>query len=553
MSQLGPGTKSGGDAALPSSSASSSRRDGSDLTVPATPPTAHQARADHDDMASPTQDDAGRVEVVPGASRPSAAAAPSSSTFGQSLVAPVSSAMPAALSACPSSSQTTIPDSQESAAAAGGDARRAAHAQGDDAGADAHGQAGQELLRLSAIAAAQQRIDQQEASTASRKRMADGQVKPRSGSNSPIKGHARTVSAMSTTSTGSQIMDMSADLKTRLTYAMIKVNNGWQSRSLDEVESLASQAASPVSSNSTLHRRQSSSTSPRPHPTSAAQVHFAPDPVQPRHGSRSPPARSRKPVLAPPAPIQPSLSRQSGNGRRNTIARHPPALLTHSHSASAASSYSPRRHLDPGAVSSSQPSRPPDAMLYSPHQNVREQDAIETLLFMSSPNNSTNLRHAFSPSVSPAPPQQRTSLHDNSNNNNNMNRHTPTSSSSFRKGLPGQRPAMPQRRVGFDKSPAMGPPPPGSPMDLDSPQQQQPYRSPNVWTPKRRANGVGGHIRGALSLPSGLGLGNSRARPALCDEDIDRILDRAAADSSDDDDDIQLPPRTSSVAGAVGI
>ncbi len=191
-------------------------------------------------------------------------------------------------------------------------------------------------------------------------------------------------------------------------------------------------------------------------------------------------------------------------------------------------------------MSSSQPSRPSEGMVYSPHQNVREQDAIETLLFMSSPNNSTNLKHAFSPSVSPAP--QQGPLHES------MHRHTP--SGSFRKGLPGQRPAIPQRRVGFDQSPAMGPP--GSPMDLDSPQQQQPYRSPNAWTPKRRANGASGHLRGALSLPSGLGLGNGRARPVLRDEDIERMLDQTADDSSDEGE-ILLPPRTNGVAGAVGI
>lgn len=316
---------------------------------------------------------------------------------------------------------------------------------------------------------------------------------------------------------------MSADLKTRLAYAMMKVNHGWQSRSLEEVESLASQAASPVSSNSTLHRRQSSSTSPRPPPTSAAQVHFAPDPVEPRRKSHSPPSRSSKPSLAPPAPIQPSLTKQSSNSRRNPISRHPPALLSHSQSASAANSYSPRQHLDPGAGSSSQP-------VYSPHQNVREQDAIETLLFMSSPGNSANLKHTFSPSVSPAPQQEHLNA-----------------SSSFRKGLPGQRPVVAQRRAGFDKSPATGPP--GSPMELDSP--QQPYQSPNGWTPKRRANGASGHLRGALSLPSGLGIGNGRARQTLRDEDIERLLDHAADDSSDDEE-IQLPRRTNGVAGAVG-
>lgn len=308
----------------------------------------------------------------------------------------------------------------------------------------------------------------------------------------------------------------------------MKVNHGWQSRSLEEVESLASQAASPVSSNSTLHRRQSSSTSPRPAATSSAQVHFAPDPVVVRRKSHSPPERSNKPTLAPPAPIQPSLAKQSSNSRRNPAPRHTPALLSHSHSASAAT-YSPRQHPE-AAISSSQPT-------YSPHQNVREQDAIETLLFMSSPNNSANLKHTFSPSVSPAPQQGLLT----------GSIHRAAAQSDYRKGLPGQRPGVAQRRTGFDRSPAMGPP--GSPMDLDSP-QQPPYQSPNSWTPKRRANGATGHLRGALSLPSGLGIGNGRTRQSLRDEDIDRILDHAADDSSDDEE-IQLPARAN-MAGAVG-
>ncbi|KAJ4285938.1 hypothetical protein N0V88_008213 [Collariella sp. IMI 366227] len=56
------------------------------------------------------------------------------------------------------------------------------------------------------------------------------------------------------------------------------------------------------------------------------------------------------------------------------------------------------------------------AMLVSPHTNVREQTAIESLLFMSSPGNSANLKHAFPGSSSQPlpsahqPQQQRTAL-----------------------------------------------------------------------------------------------------------------------------------------------
>src|SRR5690242_3882729 len=102
---------------------------------------------------------------------------------------------------------------------------------------------------------------------------------------------------------------LSAELRTRLSYAMIKVNHGWQGRSLDEVESLASQAASPASSTSTVHRRHGSSASPRLNVNSTPQVHFSNDPVMIRRKSISPPSLlSGKPMLAPPATIQPSMS-----------------------------------------------------------------------------------------------------------------------------------------------------------------------------------------------------------------------------------------------------
>ena len=330
---------------------------------------------------------------------------------------------------------------------------------------------------------------------------------------------------------------MSADLKTRLSYAMMKVSHGWQSRSLDEVESLASRAASPASSSSTIHLRKGSSSSPRlGASSSAAQVHFAPDTVMNRRKSNSPPESSDKPGLAPPAPIQPATS--NGNTRRNANPRATPALLSHSHSASPHSHHpSAPAPVDTGVHSLSQPTRPTDSSLYSPHHNVRDQDAIDALLFMSSPGNSANMKHAFSPSVSPAPQQGPI--------RSNINRHALPSGP--RRGLPGQRPQYPQKKVGFEKSPLM--PPPDSPMDLDSPQQ---YHSPKQWTPKRRANGTSGHFRGALSLPSGLGVGGGRTRKSLRDEDIERILDHAAADSSDDEE-IQLPARQNSVARPVGI
>ncbi|EOO03854.1 hypothetical protein UCRPA7_720 [Phaeoacremonium minimum UCRPA7] len=92
-----------------------------------------------------------------------------------------------------------------------------------------------QLMHLSHIAAAQEKMHELEAATAStglsRKRMADGVVKHtrQRSSASPVYhgGHSRNTSAVSIASTaGSRIGELSAELKTRLSYAMVKVNNG---------------------------------------------------------------------------------------------------------------------------------------------------------------------------------------------------------------------------------------------------------------------------------------------------------------------------------------
>ncbi|KAI8666300.1 hypothetical protein NCS57_00854500 [Fusarium keratoplasticum] len=409
-----------------------------------------------------------------------------------------------------------------------------------DAGTCAPGPSSQDsqLLQLSEIAAAQDRMDTEALS--SRKRMADGEVKSRRDSQSPVKGHSRNPSAVSRTSaTGGYIGELSAELKTRLSYAMIKVNHGWQSNSLEEVETLASHAASPTSSTSTVHRRQGSSASPRirlnPAPSSSAPLPY--DSARQRRKSNSPPRSSLpKPTLAPPAAIQPSLNTNvpRSNPRRNSNPHRTPTLLSHSHTASP---HTPAQL--PTLQTGSRSRTTGDPMLFSPHQNVREQDAIESLLFMSSPGNSANLKHAFSPTGSPGP---------NLGAARPLVRHALPSGP--RKPLPSsQRHAQPTRRPGFDKSPM--PPPPGSPMDLDSPQQS--YGTPGRGTPRRRMNGGSSHLRGALSLPSGLGGGNGTARKMLRDEDIERMLDQAAAEAADssDDEEIQIPPPRRGVAGVM--
>jgi hypothetical protein len=354
---------------------------------------------------------------------------------------------------------------------------------------------------------------------------------------------------------------VSAELKARLSYAMVKVSHGWQSHTIDQVETLASQVASPTSSASTIQLRNGSSTSPQlsavshraSNNTSPAtnlhqssgqagnsQFKESPDPTS-RASSASPVKTSHG--LAPPVSIHPAP--QTANPRRVPDPGRVPAFLSHQ------SSPHPGSHTSPYLAPTRHHSAIPETMLVSPHTNVREQDAIESLLFMSSPGNPANLKHAFPASssqplpASHAPPQR-----------------TPLPGHQPRKTLPTSRPAhhsrsqsqsQTQKRVGFEKSPTM--------MDIDEP------------SPRRRANG--GHLSSTtdtyhhmpqssqqpqqlpklkhIPVSSGLTV-PSKPRRALADDELDRMLDRAAAASdedSDSDGEILLPNSRTRQDGAV--
>lgn len=342
---------------------------------------------------------------------------------------------------------------------------------------------------------------------------------------------------------------------------MVKVNNGWQGHSIDEVESLASQAASPTSSTSTLHGRHGASASPRipiaPTRQRASSNVTSPTfqhPSQGRtyesfwkdgnmKGSTSTSPISQVPALAPPAPIQP---RQHGqvHPRRSSNARFAPAYLSHHASPHTPAQPSPLQ-TTPGQAAIRTPNV--DPILFSPHQNVREQEALETLMFMSSPGNSANVKHAF-PSTQPVQPLQP------SQGRNSGRTALPTSklgsgaetSNQGRKSLPTARPQShhaPQvKRVGFEKSLGNY-----GGMDIDDP-HGSPY---SRGTPRRRTNGSA--PRPSLSIPAGLS-GPSRPRTALRGDEIERMLDRAAADdSSDSEGEIHLPPSRRTNGPPVGV
>ncbi|KAI4864692.1 hypothetical protein F4820DRAFT_326094 [Hypoxylon rubiginosum] len=441
-----------------------------------------------------------------------------------------------------------------------------------------------QLLQLSQLAAAQRKMDETDGTPVnggpSRKRMADGVVKHgrNSSSVSPVRvGHSRNTSTVSVASTtSSRIGELSAELRTKLSYAMVKVNNGWQGHSIDEVESLASQAASPTSSTSTLHGRHGASASPRVALASsrhrASSNTTSPIGQYPsygrgyesfwRDGNMKPSSTSTSPIsqvpaLAPPAPIQPRQPGQS-HPRRSSNARYAPAYLSHSHHASPHTPAQPSPlQTTPGQGLTRTPNV--DPILFSPHQNVREQEALETLMFMSSPGNSANVKHAFPsslPSSQQAQPVQQP-LQPPPQPRSTGRTALPTSrlaagagfetSSNGRKSLPTARP-QPQphhaphgKRVGFEKSPGNY-----GGMDVDDP-----HGSPHArGTPRRRTNGAA--PRPSLSIPAGLS-GPSRPRTALRGDDIERMLDRVAADdSSDSEGEIHIPQSRRTNGSAVG-
>ncbi|KAK3947468.1 hypothetical protein QBC32DRAFT_224096 [Pseudoneurospora amorphoporcata] len=505
-----------------------------------------------------------------------------------------------------------------------------------------------QLLQLSQIAAAQERIPEN-GNALSRKRMADGMVKPTYQRPSPspagTASHTRNTSAVSMASTAtSRLGELSAELKTRLSYAMVKVNNGWQSHSIDQVESLASRAASPTSSNSTVHMRNGSSASPQlvnqrrgshagmapggsqqyptssqqyssgsqqhpsgsqQHPSGSQQQHSQGRPVESSYARESgyfaprySPSSQTEPIpsvtLAPPAPIQPTRQ-QFQQPRRNSVPRNTQAFLAINHqpspqqglnTAGQPSPYLTTHHHHRTSLM--------DPPMYPPHQNVREQDAIESLLFMSSPGNSANLKHGFpsssqplSSSQPPLPSSQSQPLP--SGHAQAQQQRTALPSSQPRKSLPSARPTnhprahqtqsqpTQQKRVGFQKSP--------NAMDMDdgsygvSPYSSNTINNNNTRGTSRKRGGYNGHAGAAgggepqqhaqyahgpvqklkqMPVSSGLTVPSrpSQQRTGLKDEDIDRMLELAAArerGDSDSEGEIQIPVSRGRREGAAGI
>ncbi|MCJ1478078.1 hypothetical protein MMC13_006753 [Lambiella insularis] len=274
------------------------------------------------------------------------------------------------------------------------------------------------------------------------KRTASGHVKSPGSSlaTSPVdavgKGHSRNASSntqigeVSILGTGPSCpllidVQLSAQLKTRLSYAMVKVQNGWETRTIDEVESLAATqgcitsprqpfssprkkehqgmagfqetsprstapSASLLSVSSIKHQTRNPSnadTSPRTtssySPPKRHQSYFS-HPQHAPHYAYLPASTGHGPSLAPPVDLVPrGNARQSHqNPRESALHQNGPRSLSNLSASSTSSLLTdpltpPRKRLSP--------IRTPNA---TSNATAMEKDAIETLLFLSSPGNS---------------------------------------------------------------------------------------------------------------------------------------------------------------------
>lgn len=213
---------------------------------------------------------------------------------------------------------------------------------------------------------------------------------------------------------------------------MVKVQNGWEKQSLEELEDQTSQRGSPISAPARTEGSRSTFDSPRAlgrgrRPSAVSdnsdQVMLSPAQSTPSDVSRSVAAtpsctlhlylveesitdaytafwRSVPPKLQAPAFINPTPNRGLSNGpvlapaaeigsrrkRRSSASFAPPALL---------SSNQRKYYSDLGSTPrtpTTTTTTPQAGILRMPSQQA-EKDAVDTLLFMSSPNNSGRVPH----------------------------------------------------------------------------------------------------------------------------------------------------------------
>ncbi|KAL6160690.1 hypothetical protein ACJQWK_11898 [Exserohilum turcicum] len=261
---------------------------------------------------------------------------------------------------------------------------------------------------------------QESSATHGSKRSADGSLKsagaplPTPSTYRPMAAHKRNKS-MDTHSV-TRIGELSAQLKTRLSYAMVKVQNGWEKQSLDELEEGHSQRGSPNSapgrgdslafdSPADMDRRR------RPSGVSDISDHMIMSPASdPTRSLAGTPAVYWRPATRPTMHaaanlisitgaqhgpgLAPAPTFQTGRRRRSSVSHVPPPLLG-AHQ---------RKYNSDLSADMRSPATPRAGILRMPSQQA-EKDAVDTLLFMSSPNNSQRFPTGAPPEPSPLRPE----------------------------------------------------------------------------------------------------------------------------------------------------
>ncbi|CAI6330790.1 unnamed protein product [Periconia digitata] len=205
----------------------------------------------------------------------------------------------------------------------------------------------------------------------------------------------------------SRIGEISAQLKTRLSYAMVKVQNGWEKQSLEELEEQTSQQGSPISNVSRNNGSRPTFDSPlgterprRPSGVSDMSDHII---MSPNHSNSDP---SRSLATSPPTHWRPStnptmnaavnLISVTGSNETPMLGPAPDLSSRRKRRSSTISHYHPppllgssqRKHYsDLSGTTPRTPVTPRAGILRMPSQQA-EKDAVDTLLFMSSPNHS---------------------------------------------------------------------------------------------------------------------------------------------------------------------
>jgi hypothetical protein len=200
---------------------------------------------------------------------------------------------------------------------------------------------------------------------------------------------------------------MGSELKARLQYAMAKVKNGWESLPINEVETIASQSASPSSTTSTINGRLRPNLSPPTRLESAqllsslSQSTVPPPTSQGSQLSGSQQPRTYDSFWREQSLRQTQLSASmSPQSTQQQAALGPPVDLyaRPSHLRRSPSKTSQQRGLQPNSsdLSVTSTTSGPNGLTspptlapqqYQAQKSAQEQNAIETLLFMSSPGN----------------------------------------------------------------------------------------------------------------------------------------------------------------------